>query len=181
MKKLSNEVSTLVEKEDYGKAQEKAVEYLDGIVNLLASNEEEERKLRRSYLRHLVRLNRRRQYRLNKGVSIPRKNGFLKASLSNPEDTGVTSNFTDSKITDKVEAYTTSEAAEILHVSDQTIRRMCEAGKFPGATRTDGGHWRIPTKHFKVTLNESRRIDYDLEDIRRKSTEGGPVDEFDLP
>jgi excisionase family DNA binding protein len=84
------------------------------------------------------------------------------------------------QVTTVEETYTTSEAAEILHVSDQTIRRMCEAGKFLGATRTDGGHWRIPRKHFKIALDQSKQIDKGLADIRIKSIEGGQVDEFGL-
>lgn len=51
-------------------------------------------------------------------------------------------------IHEKKAMYTTSEAAEKLNVSDQTIRRMCENDKFPGAYKTDGGHWRIPSRYF---------------------------------
>lgn len=49
---------------------------------------------------------------------------------------------------EKKPMYTTSQAAEKLNVSDQTIRRMCENDKFPGAYKTDGGHWRIPSRYF---------------------------------
>lgn len=49
---------------------------------------------------------------------------------------------------EKKAMYTTSQAAEKLNVSDQTIRRMCENDKFPGAYKTDGGHWRIPSRYF---------------------------------
>ncbi|MBM7648073.1 excisionase family DNA binding protein [Bacillus ectoiniformans] len=78
------------------------------------------------------------------------------------------------------EMYSTKEAAELLGLSDQTIRRMCEKGKFPGAVRTDGGHWRIPKENFKVTKEQSQQIKYDLKDIRQKALDGGEVDEFDL-
>lgn len=53
--------------------------------------------------------------------------------------------------------YSTSEVAEIMGVSDQTIRRWCEKGKFSGATKTKGGHWRIPRKYFKITPEQARR------------------------
>lgn len=53
--------------------------------------------------------------------------------------------------------YSTLEVAEIMGVSDQTIRRWCEKGKFSGATKTKGGHWRIPRKYFKITPEQARR------------------------
>lgn len=58
---------------------------------------------------------------------------------------------------EKTEVYTSSEAAEMIGVSDQTIRRWCEKGKYLEATKTDGGHWRIPRKYFKITLDEARK------------------------
>ncbi|HEX7064875.1 MAG TPA: helix-turn-helix domain-containing protein [Bacillales bacterium] len=77
-------------------------------------------------------------------------------------------------------AYTSSEAAEIINVSDQTIRRMCEKGKFPDAYKTDGGHWRVPAKYFRVTLEEARETDEFLKRLDEKNNEAGDVDEFDL-
>ncbi|RKO61733.1 putative site-specific integrase-resolvase [Caldibacillus debilis GB1] len=53
--------------------------------------------------------------------------------------------------------YSTLEAAEIVGVSDQTIRRWCEKGKFPEAKRTESGHWRIPKKYFKISLEDARK------------------------
>lgn len=76
--------------------------------------------------------------------------------------------------------YTVQEAGEILNLSEQTIQRMCERGKFPGAKQTSSGHWLIPKKLFKVTLEEARKIRDDLKDIREKSLEAGEEDEFDL-
>lgn len=55
-----------------------------------------------------------------------------------------------------VQTYAPKEVAEIIGVSAQTVRRMCENGKFPEATKTYGGHWRIPTHYFDVTLEEVR-------------------------
>ncbi|MDN4608150.1 helix-turn-helix domain-containing protein [Sporosarcina highlanderae] len=155
LKKLAREVSHLEETKEYGEAREKAFHYLDEIVHLLASSEEEERELRRKYFQHLIHLRKKRRYR----------------KLHAPKTI---------QLSTTIETYTTSEAAEILHVSDQTIRRMCDAGKFPGATRTEGGHWRIPQEYFKVSLDQSREMKTDLANVRKKSQEGGEVDEFDL-
>ncbi|KAA9013841.1 helix-turn-helix domain-containing protein [Niallia endozanthoxylica] len=55
------------------------------------------------------------------------------------------------------EAYTSTEAAEIIGVTDQTIRRWCEKGKYPGAFQTEGRHWRIPKKYFKISIEEARK------------------------
>lgn len=60
-------------------------------------------------------------------------------------------------ITAEPKAYTTTEAAEIIHVSGQTIRRMCEKGKFPDAYKTEGGHWRVPQKYFRITFEQARQ------------------------
>jgi len=62
-----------------------------------------------------------------------------------------------SPIEEKQNVYTSSEAAEILGVSDQTIRRWCEKGKYPDAFQTPGGHWRIPKKYFKIGIEEARK------------------------
>lgn len=59
-------------------------------------------------------------------------------------------------VQEKVEMYTSSDVAEIMDVSDQTIRRWCEKGKYPEAFQTEGGHWRIPQKYFKLTLEQAR-------------------------
>jgi excisionase family DNA binding protein len=57
---------------------------------------------------------------------------------------------------EKKDTFTTTEAAEILNVSDQTMRRWCEKGKYPEAYQTDGGHWRIPKKYFKINLEQAK-------------------------
>lgn len=174
MKALSKEVSLLVENQQYERAQEKIFEYIDEIVSLLSSSYEEEKRLRRSFLKNLIQFS----------VKTQRNNGLSNSSpyrLSHANvDIVPQGTIFSHPVTAAVETYTTSEAAEILNISDQTIRRMCEAGKFPGASRTDGGHWRIPREHFNVTIEQSRQINEDLADIRKKSDEGGQVDEFDL-
>ena len=60
-------------------------------------------------------------------------------------------------VEERVEVYTSSEAAEIVGVSDQTIRRWCDKGKYPEAYQTEGGHWRIPKEYFKITLEQARK------------------------
>lgn len=35
-------------------------------------------------------------------------------------------------------------AAKRLGVCRKTVTRWCASGVFPGAIRTEGGHWRIP-------------------------------------
>lgn len=57
---------------------------------------------------------------------------------------------------DYTNSYSTVEAAEIVGVSDQTIRRWSEKGKYPDAVKT-GGRWRIPKKYFKIFLEEARK------------------------
>lgn len=181
MKELSKNIAVLMEKGQEDEVREKALDYIDGIVSILASNPEEEKKLRRSFLKHFVRIKSDLQPEIlyNHAPSLS-GTAFEPFSSHLYLEAGTQDYDSPSKSHSKEGTYTTSEAAEILHVSDQTIRRMCDAGKFPEASRTDGGHWRIPKKHFRVTLNQSEQIDRDLSDIRKKSLEGGQVDEFDL-
>jgi excisionase family DNA binding protein len=78
---------------------------------------------------------------------------------------------------EKKDTFTTTEAAEILNVSDQTMRRWCEKGKYPEAYQTEGGHWRIPKKYFKVDLEQARNrneFSRKLDEINRQA---GEVDE----
>lgn len=77
--------------------------------------------------------------------------------------------------------YTTSEAARKLGLSDQTIRRMCEQGKFSGAIRVGGtGHWRIPEENFITTHAQDKEAEMIMQRIDEKNIEAGEVDEFDL-
>jgi excisionase family DNA binding protein len=44
-----------------------------------------------------------------------------------------------------MELLTVHDAAELLSVSDETVRRYCNAGKISGASRlADRGPWRMP-------------------------------------
>lgn len=67
--------------------------------------------------------------------------------------------------------YSTFDVAEKLGISAQTVRRMCEQEKFPGAIRTDGGHWRIPQQLLKTTKEQDQRADAALEQLDRKFTD----------
>jgi len=90
------------------------------------------------------------------------------------------------RLSEEVETpvYSTGEAAEIIGVSSETIRRMCEKGKFPEAEKTDGGHWRIPRKYFKLSLEEAREADQFMQTMDQKTKEqlGENIDdlEFDI-
>lgn len=76
--------------------------------------------------------------------------------------------------------YSTSEAAKKMGLSDQTIRRMCEKGRFPKALKTDGGHWRIPKDSFVTTDEQDERANQILKKIDAKNQAAGYADEFDL-
>jgi excisionase family DNA binding protein len=169
MAQLSKDVSNLASHGQYTEAQEKAMEYLDGIVSLLSSSSREEYRLRRNLFKHLVHID---NGNINNTVL------FNTTTISPQPGEFTPGTSVDTSVAAAVETYTTSEVASILHVSDQTVRRMCEAGKFPKAERTSGGHWRIPREYFKVILEQSKQIDKELIDIRNKSEGGGEVDEF---
>ncbi|MCL6445833.1 MAG: helix-turn-helix domain-containing protein [Alicyclobacillus sp.] len=55
--------------------------------------------------------------------------------------------------------YSTTEAAKKLGVSTQTVRRMIDAGEFPRAFVTPGGHWRIPKDYFIADADKVRMAD----------------------
>ncbi|WP_168121793.1 helix-turn-helix domain-containing protein [Paenibacillus sp. HB172176] len=78
---------------------------------------------------------------------------------------------------EQMEIYTSSEVAELLGVTDQTIRRWCEKGKYPEAYRTDGGHWRIPKKYFKISLEEAQKRKIFEQKLSDFNASNGEVDE----
>ena len=47
------------------------------------------------------------------------------------------------------------EAAELLHVTVQSIRRYCDSGKIPCVT-TIGGHRRIKRSDIEVFINKEQ-------------------------
>ncbi|WP_018933208.1 helix-turn-helix domain-containing protein [Gracilibacillus lacisalsi] len=76
--------------------------------------------------------------------------------------------------------YKPKEIAKRLGISDQTVRRMCERGKFPGAYQTDGGHWKIPKDVLITTEKQDKKAEQLFQQIDTKNKEAGAVDEFDL-
>lgn len=56
------------------------------------------------------------------------------------------------------EIWTTTAVAERLGYSEMQIRRMCEAGRFPGAYRNGGvgGHWRVPKESIEAFFEANR-------------------------
>ncbi len=80
------------------------------------------------------------------------------------------------------EYVTTKEAAVIGGVTDQTIRRWCEKGKFPEAFQTEGGHWRIPQKYLKTNSNQAESAEKWIRklDNNTKNHIGEAIDEFDI-
>lgn len=81
---------------------------------------------------------------------------------------------------EREDVFTSTEAAEIIGVSDQTIRRWCEKGKYPDAYQTEGGHWRIPKKHFKISIEQARKRNSFEERLNQFNMKEGEVteDEF---
>ncbi|WP_246943517.1 MerR family transcriptional regulator [Bacillus pinisoli] len=78
---------------------------------------------------------------------------------------------------EQAEVYTSSEAAEMIGVSDQTIRRWCEQGKYPDAYQTQGGHWRIPKQYFKITSEEAMKRRAFEQELNEFNAQQGEVDE----
>lgn len=83
---------------------------------------------------------------------------------------------------DKKRYYTQSEVAKKLGLSDETICRMCEQGKFKGAKRSDGkgGYWLIPQENLVTTNEQDDIAEKILQTIDIKNKKAGDVDEFDL-
>ncbi|AJD92864.1 hypothetical protein JMA_35470 [Jeotgalibacillus malaysiensis] len=154
LKHLAKEFSELKELQQQDQLQEKLVEYLDGIVDFLSVDHAHAAQLRKYYFSPLIQV---------------AANSDQQVSLEESPPSKISKEF-----------YTSSETALILGVSDQTVRRMCDNGKFPEANRTDGGHWRIPSNYFKVSPQEALHAEQQLKKIHSKALSGGPVDEFDV-
>lgn len=77
--------------------------------------------------------------------------------------------------------YRAGEVARKMGVSTQTIKRHCEEGRFPGAKKTPGGHWRIPKTLFRTTDEQDIEAEEILRRLDEKNRLGGEVDdEFNL-
>ncbi len=81
---------------------------------------------------------------------------------------------------DYANSYSTLEVAEIIGVSDQTIRRWCEKGKYPDAKKTEGNRWRIPKKYFKITLEEARKRKAFEQQLNEFNAQYGEVNDGDF-
>ena len=53
---------------------------------------------------------------------------------------------------------TTGEAARLLRVSPETIRRRCATGRIPGAMRIDSGRWKVPRSWVQGILDAVRPV-----------------------
>ncbi|MCG1023851.1 helix-turn-helix domain-containing protein [Sutcliffiella horikoshii] len=168
MQSLSKEIAQLVEQRKEEEVAELTTEYLDRFVHLLSDTHREADYLHKQLLKSLIehKFKEQKRYKVLKGAKIYDRSILGRIAAES----------------EKAEYVKSSEAAEIGGVSDQTIRRWCEKGKFPGAFKTDGGHWRIPQKFFKMTLQEARKADSFMKDVDENTREqfGGEVDEFDL-
>jgi len=47
---------------------------------------------------------------------------------------------------------TAGEVAAMWRVDPKTVSRWAQAGKFPGAFRAPGGHWRFPVDSTEILL-----------------------------
>lgn len=82
---------------------------------------------------------------------------------------------------DKEGFYRVGEVAKKLGVSTQTVKRHCEEGRFLGAKKTPGGHWRIPKTLFRTTEEQDKKAEETLRRLDKKNRAGGEADdEFNL-
>jgi excisionase family DNA binding protein len=165
MQSMSNEIDELIQQKEMERAADRIIDYLGRIIHLFSESQTEAEDMYKKVVKALI------ESKMTNSDSVQ----FSK--ISEPAEIyKVNTDYTNRDYA------TTSEAAEIGGVSDQTIRRWCEKGKFPGAYQTEGGHWRIPQKLFKVTLQQAREADAWMkkvdEDTRRQL--GDDIDEFDI-
>jgi excisionase family DNA binding protein len=71
-----------------------------------------------------------------------------------------------------VEAWSVQRVAEILHVSESTVRRLILAGAFPGAFRVGRKLVRIPITDLDAYQRRARLL---------QRTEGRTTSDADLP
>lgn len=64
----------------------------------------------------------------------------------------------------KREVWTPRAVGDFLGYSDDQVRRMCEAGRFPNAYRhAHSGHWRVPRSDVDAFIEANR-----VKVVRRK-------------
>ncbi|WP_139692170.1 helix-turn-helix domain-containing protein [Sporolactobacillus terrae] len=132
-------------------------EYIDGLIQLTANN----------------------QPKFRKAVTVSLlKQGRIKRRINR---TAHTQPIMISSLKEETKPfYTPKEVGEKLGLSDQTIRRLCEKGKFSEAYQTEGGHWRIPRDAFITTSKQDEQAEIVLQRIDEKNRRSGDVDEFNL-
>ncbi|WP_404459824.1 helix-turn-helix domain-containing protein [Sutcliffiella horikoshii] len=157
---LAKQINDLVLQNNQMKASSLMSDYIERIISMLFSSQTEVEKFKKEIFISIIHKRMKEQ---------------SAASLIH-EPTAQAVEYKES------EYVTTKEAAIIGGVTDQTIRRWCEKGKFPEAFQTDGGHWRIPQKYLKANSNQAesaekwiRKLDKDT-----KNHIGEVVDEFDI-
>lgn len=72
-----------------------------------------------------------------------------------------------------VEAWSVQRVADVLHVSESTVRRLVAAGAFPGAFRVGRKLVRIPVTDLDAYQRRARLL--------LQHTEGRPAREADVP
>lgn len=50
------------------------------------------------------------------------------------------------------------DAASVLGVTENTVKNWIALGTFPGAFRTEGGHWRIPAEEVLALRDASHQV-----------------------
>ncbi|QHS23773.1 helix-turn-helix domain-containing protein [Virgibacillus sp. MSP4-1] len=160
-KQIEKQVMSHLTQKQEDKAYELLVEYIDTLSGLTEFNST---IIRRRLIASLLK---------EKHQPAPMADQIAK------KDAGIPA-LTISKEGEESSYYTPKEVSKKLGISDQTVRRMCDRGKFPGAYQTDGGHWKIPKEDFITTEEQDKKADEILRQIDVVNEEAGDVDEFDL-
>ncbi|MDQ0220708.1 helix-turn-helix domain-containing protein [Peribacillus cavernae] len=177
MKQLTNEIEQFQKEGRKEELAENLTEYIDRFTHLFAKDEQEAEHLHKVLMKSLLQMIIVNNYRNSLQVRYP--------ALFSDEVSAA--NFLpleehDHTLNSNSEYYSPQEAAEIAGVSDQTIRRWCKQGVYPGAEQGPGKQWKIPKQHFKVSLTQAREAEAFLNDLHKRNREiaGGEIDEFDL-
>ncbi|RSK27613.1 DNA-binding protein [Bacillus sp. HMF5848] len=155
LKNLEKQINKYLVQNEEEKAYEFFVEYIEALSNL---TETDSKIIQRQLIASILRRQRQKSVSMSQRLST--------AMISTEEDEPL--------------YYTPKEVAKRLGVSDQTVRRMCDRRKFPGAYQTDGGHWKIPKDVLITTEDQDEKAEQLLQHIDAKNTKAGDIDEFDL-
>ncbi|MBM7571884.1 helix-turn-helix domain-containing protein [Aquibacillus albus] len=161
LKNLEKQIIKHIAQQEEEKAYEFLIEYIEALSDLTESDSKIiRRRLMASILRQRCKRTASVPYRLTGKKAIPT------ITISDEEDEPL--------------YYKPKEVAKRIGVSDQTVRRMCDRGKFPGAYQTDGGHWKIPKDVLITNEEQDQKAEQLFQQIDTKNKEAGDVDEFDL-